>query len=61
MKKQNSELLNDSKIHIQADNFNDNVHKKDKNYKRNQSSVSSKDLNQVQKNITHANQKKVPK
>ena len=31
---QDSKLLNDSKTHVQADNFNDNVHKKDNNYKK---------------------------
>ena len=32
---QDSKLLNDSKTHIQAENFNNNVHKKDENYKKN--------------------------
>ena len=58
---QNSKLLNDSKTHIQAENFND-VHKKDENYKKKLVHLQAqKNLMKVQNSQTIlANQIKVP-
>ena len=50
---QDSKLLNDLKTHIQADNFNDNVHKKDNNYKK-CASASSKKFKDIPKKSDNA-------
>ena len=54
---QDSKLLNDSKTCIQADNFNDNVHKKDNNYKK-CASASSKKFKQIPKKSDNSCQSK---